>query len=59
VLTEVVLTSAELSDYRARGVYWLDLEGRSRSLGGSLLTEELAQFLGRYGIRLARDPTTG
>jgi hypothetical protein len=40
---------------RSRGVHWLDLNGRSRSRAGSALTEELAQFLGRYGIRLVRD----
>jgi hypothetical protein len=36
-------------------VHWLDLAGHSRSSGGSPLTEELAEFLGRYGIRLVRD----
>jgi hypothetical protein len=36
-------------------VHWLDLGGKTRSLAGSPLTEELAGFLGRYGIRLARD----
>jgi acetyltransferase-like isoleucine patch superfamily enzyme len=55
VLTEVALTDGEMADYRRRKVFWLDLEGRTRSLKGSALTEELAQFLGRYGIRLARD----
>ncbi|MBI4500849.1 MAG: hypothetical protein HY700_06775 [Gemmatimonadetes bacterium] len=55
VLTEAALSEADRSNYRARRVYWLDLGGRSRSLEGSPLTEELAQFLGRYGIRLARD----
>jgi hypothetical protein len=55
VMTEIALTEAELADYRRRKVFWLDLQGRTRSLKGSALTEELAQFLGRYGIRLARD----
>jgi acetyltransferase-like isoleucine patch superfamily enzyme len=55
VLTEVALSDGERSTLRAEGVHWLDLAGRSRSAGGSPLTEELASFLGRYGIRLPRD----
>ncbi len=55
VLTEVALSDADVARYRNDGVYWLDLAGRTRSREGSLLTEELAQFLGRYGIRLRRD----
>ncbi len=55
VLSEVALTDAERARYRHAGVYWLDLAGRTRSPTGSPLTEELAQFLGRYGIRLPRD----
>lgn len=55
LFTERALTDAERHDLRASGVHWLDLAGRSRSRGGSPLTEELAQFLNRYGIRLARD----
>ena len=55
VLSEVALTASQLAEYRERGVHWLDLDGRTRSLGGSPLTEELALFLGRYGIRLRRD----
>ena len=43
------------ADLRKRGVFWLDLRGKSRSATGSPLTEELAGFLGRYGIRLPRD----
>jgi acetyltransferase-like isoleucine patch superfamily enzyme len=54
LLTEVALTENELVTLRADGVYWLDLAGRTRSVGGSPLTEELASFLGRYGIRLRR-----
>jgi acetyltransferase-like isoleucine patch superfamily enzyme len=54
VLTEPPLGAAALG-LRAAGVHWLDLGGRTRSRGGSPLTEELALFLGRYGIRLARD----
>lgn len=55
LLTDVALTDTERADLRTRGVYWLDLRGKSRSASGSLLTEELAAFLGRYGIRLPRD----
>jgi acetyltransferase-like isoleucine patch superfamily enzyme len=55
VLSEVALSDEERERYRKGGVYWLDLAGRSRSREGSPLTEELAQFLGRYGIRLPRD----
>jgi acetyltransferase-like isoleucine patch superfamily enzyme len=55
VLTEVALGDRELAELRANGVHWLDLAGRSRSVGGSPLTEELASFIARYGIRLPRD----
>jgi hypothetical protein len=55
LLSETALSETERSDYRKRGVFWLDLAGRTRSLDGSPFTEELAQFLGRYGIRLERD----
>jgi acetyltransferase-like isoleucine patch superfamily enzyme len=55
VLTEVALGDREKVDLRSRGVYWLDLAGRSRSAEGSPLTEELATFIARYGIRLPRD----
>jgi acetyltransferase-like isoleucine patch superfamily enzyme len=55
VLTEVALDEDEKSQLRANGVYWLDLAGRSRSAEGSPLTEELATFIARYGIRLPRD----
>jgi acetyltransferase-like isoleucine patch superfamily enzyme len=55
VLTEVALSEKERADLRALGAHWLDLTGRSRSVGGSPLTEELASFIGRYGIRLPRD----
>jgi acetyltransferase-like isoleucine patch superfamily enzyme len=54
LLTEVTLSAAEQSDLLHRGVHWLDLHGRTRSENGSELTEELAAFLGRYGIRLPR-----
>lgn len=56
VLAETALPATELDRYRANGIHWLDLGGRSRSRDGSPLTEELALFVGRYGIRLARDP---
>jgi acetyltransferase-like isoleucine patch superfamily enzyme len=55
VFTEVPLGERELTELRASGVHWLDLAGRSRSVGGSPLTEELASFIARYGIRLPRD----
>jgi hypothetical protein len=55
VVTEVALTDEEKSELRANGVHWLDLAGRSRSAEGSPLTEELATFIARYGIRLPRD----
>jgi hypothetical protein len=37
-------------------VHWIDLGAKARSREGSPLTEELVLFLGRYGIRLVRDP---
>ncbi|MGH7625796.1 MAG: hypothetical protein ACREOJ_10845 [Gemmatimonadaceae bacterium] len=55
VFTDTALSERAIASLRSRGVHWLDLRGRSRSRQGSALTEELAQFLGRYGIRLARD----
>jgi hypothetical protein len=55
LLTEVAHAEREKSELRANGVYWLDLAGRSRSAEGSPLTEELASFIARYGIRLPRD----
>jgi hypothetical protein len=55
VLSEVLLTEGERATLRNGGIYWLDLAGRTRSVTGSPLTEELASFLGRYGIRLPRD----
>jgi hypothetical protein len=54
-LTEVALSDAEKAELRSHGVHWLDLAGRSRSADGSPLTEELATFIARYGIRLPRD----
>jgi acetyltransferase-like isoleucine patch superfamily enzyme len=55
VLTEVALDSGERERLRADHVSWLDLDGRTRSKDGNALCEELALFLSRYGIRLARD----
>ncbi|HYK82119.1 MAG TPA: acyltransferase [Gemmatimonadales bacterium] len=55
VLSEAALPPATLAAYRAKRVYWLDLGDGTRSEDGSPLTEELALFLGRYGVRLARD----
>lgn len=54
VLSEVALDSDQRGRLTERGAFWLDLAGRSRSTGGTALTEELAAFLGRYGIRLPR-----
>jgi hypothetical protein len=54
ILSERSLTDVERAELRRRGCYWLDLAGRTRSTSGSPLTEELALFLGRYGIRLPR-----
>jgi acetyltransferase-like isoleucine patch superfamily enzyme len=54
ILTDVALTSIERLDLIRRGIFWLDLRGRTRSDRGSPLTEELASFISRYGIRLPR-----
>jgi acetyltransferase-like isoleucine patch superfamily enzyme len=51
VLSEIPIDSAT----KARRVDWLDLAGRTRSAHGSPLTEELALFIRRYGIRLPRE----
>ena len=56
LLSEVALDDDARADLRNRGGFWLDLAGRTRSAEGGPLTEELASFLGRYGIRLPRDP---
>lgn len=55
LLTDAALTEAERADLRRRGIHWLDLRGKSRSAAGSAMTEELAAFISRYGIRLPRD----
>ena len=55
LFTDVALSSSDRDEMRKRGVHWLDVAGKTRSTGGSPLTEELAGFLGRYGIRLPRD----
>jgi acetyltransferase-like isoleucine patch superfamily enzyme len=55
VLSEGPLSAGRREAFRQSRAYWLDLGGRSRSAGGSPLTEELAAFLARYGIRLPRD----
>ncbi|MFL5615615.1 MAG: acyltransferase [Gemmatimonadaceae bacterium] len=54
LLTEIALDEERIKSLAASGVHWLDLAGKSRSESGSALTEELAAFLGRYGIRLPR-----
>ncbi|MDB4878835.1 MAG: hypothetical protein JWL60_281 [Gemmatimonadetes bacterium] len=59
VLTEVALSDSERATLRGAGVHWLDLAGRSRSAGGSPLTEDVAAFIARYGIRLPRDASSG
>ncbi len=56
VLSEHALSAEILARYRAAGIDWLDLGGNTRSSKGTPLTEELALFIGRYGIRLKRDP---
>ncbi|HSD30588.1 MAG TPA: hypothetical protein VLB49_01670 [Gemmatimonadales bacterium] len=55
VLSDRALPEEVLADYRTRGVSWLDLGAKTRSADGSPLAEELALFIGRYGIRLQRD----
>jgi acetyltransferase-like isoleucine patch superfamily enzyme len=55
ILTDVALSADQRADLRKSGVFWLDLRGKTRSELGSPLTEELATFLNRYGIRLPRD----
>ena len=55
LLSERELTDDDRRELRGRGVHWLDVSGKSRSTEGSPLTEELAAFLGRYGIRLPRE----
>jgi acetyltransferase-like isoleucine patch superfamily enzyme len=55
VLSESPLAPSVRAAFKTGGVYWLDLGGRSRSEGGSPLTEELAGFIARYGIRLPRE----
>ena len=54
VLAETPLSAEIRETLRARGAHWLDLAGRTRSEEGSPLTEELALFIRRYGIRLPR-----
>jgi len=54
LLTDIQLSEDQRADLRSRGVHWLDLRGKSRSGAGSPLTEELAAFIARYGIRLPR-----
>ena len=56
ILSERALPAETQQKLLARGTHWLDLAGRTRSEGGSPLTEELAAFIGRYGIRLKRVP---
>jgi hypothetical protein len=37
-----------------RGVMWMDIENKERSLGSNDLGEEVALFLRRYGVRFFR-----
>lgn len=55
VLSDEAMSAAERAALRDGGVAYLDLGAKARSEGGDRLTEELAAFLGRYGIRLARE----
>jgi acetyltransferase-like isoleucine patch superfamily enzyme len=55
LLTDVALPDEERARLRQEGAFWLDLRGKTRSATGSPLSEELATFLARYGIRLPRD----
>jgi len=55
LLSDEALTDEDKARLRQRGAFWLDLRGKSRSASGSPLTEELAGFISRYGIRLPRD----
>jgi acetyltransferase-like isoleucine patch superfamily enzyme len=55
VLSEMPLPVQTRQSLRAKRVDWLDLGGRTRSPDGSALTEELALYLGRYGVRLPRE----
>jgi hypothetical protein len=54
ILTDVALSADERADLTRRGAFWLDLRGKTRSERGGPLTEELASFISRYGIRLPR-----
>jgi acetyltransferase-like isoleucine patch superfamily enzyme len=54
IFSDVALSVDERTDLRGRGVHWLDVRGKTRSEAGSPLTEELASFISRYGIRLLR-----
>jgi acetyltransferase-like isoleucine patch superfamily enzyme len=54
VLADVALSADQRGELLSRGAYWLDLRGKTRSESGSPLTEELASFFHRYGIRLPR-----
>jgi hypothetical protein len=55
VLAETAVAESVRQRLRARGIDWLDLGSKTRSPDGSALTEELALYLGRYGVRLARE----
>jgi acetyltransferase-like isoleucine patch superfamily enzyme len=54
VLAETALPQQTRQRLGSRGVDWLDLGSKTRSPDGSALTEELALYLGRYGVRLTR-----
>ena len=54
-LTDGALPGETRARFRASGVHYIDLGQKLRSEAGSPLTEELAVFLGRYGIRPARE----
>jgi acetyltransferase-like isoleucine patch superfamily enzyme len=55
VLSEQALPEQIRTRLRDQRIHWLDLGGKTRSRDGSALTEELALYVGRYGVRLIRD----
>jgi acetyltransferase-like isoleucine patch superfamily enzyme len=57
LLSEIGISAQMMEDLDRKGVSWLDLDGGTRCAVGNPLCEELALFLSRYGIRLARKPS--
>lgn len=54
LLSTAALSSAARASCERAGGCWLDLESKQRSETGTPLGEELAAFLGRYGVRFER-----